>query len=246
MRVATNLLYVGDTISSAGRRGSSQQQDNGQNTAESILDSRSDGELSFKTAATESDSAGPHMCSHGGLRLSLARLQAFGGGEEAARHLRAATSRESRRNLLCILLDCIVARLCKVDFQLASKLHQQPSLLKSPPLDISQWAGRIMHWPLVKSISHAQGMGEEADDGTRLLESPEDAALVGHILAAGSMADALGAAFVCGLPGFALPIASSLTLPVRFMPRALEHSPSSSLYSVTSAHAGCLVQTACL
>ncbi len=114
VRVTTNLLYVEDDSPAADRKGSSQQPEGGLENADSIPDSNSDGGLSFKTAATESEPAAAQPCSHTGLRLSLARLQAFGGVEEVARHFRAAASREARRNLLCILLDCIVARLCKV------------------------------------------------------------------------------------------------------------------------------------
>ena len=63
-----------------------------------------------------------------------------------------------------------------------------------------------------------QGLHEEADDISQLLEGPEDALLICRMMAASDMADALSAAFLCGLPGFALPIASSLSLPVLFLP----------------------------
>lgn len=70
--------------------------------------------LSFKTAPT-TEAAGAADCSgQEGLRLDLERLQAFGGTEEVARHLRSAASSEARRNLLCILLDCIAAHSCRV------------------------------------------------------------------------------------------------------------------------------------
>ena len=114
VRVATNVLYVEVDSPPADRKGSGQQLESGLDYADSILDSNSDGGLSFKTAATESEPAAPQTCIHDGLCLSLPRLQAFGGVQEVARHFRRAASREGRRNLLCILLDCITARLCKV------------------------------------------------------------------------------------------------------------------------------------
>ena len=113
MRIATNLLYTGDGVTSGDQRGSGLQQDSGLDD-EDILDSMSDGGQSFRTAATDAEPAAPLTCTHSGLRLSFTCLQAFGGVEEVARHFRGAASREARRNLLCIILDCIIARLCKV------------------------------------------------------------------------------------------------------------------------------------
>ncbi|BDA44179.1 hypothetical protein COCOBI_05-3630 [Coccomyxa sp. Obi] len=169
VRIATNLLYTGEAATLGDQRGSSLQHES-RLDSEDILDSMSDGGQSFRTAATEAEAAAPLTCSHSGLALSFTRLQAFGGVEEVARHFRGAASREARRNLLCVILDCIVARLCK-------------------------------------------GLHGETGEDPPLLESPEDAALVCKVLAASNVADALSAAFICGLPGFALPIASSLSLP---------------------------------
>lgn len=44
--------------------------------------------------------------------------------------------------------------------------------------------------------------------------------LVCRVLAASDVADSLSAAFICGLPGFALPIASSLSPPVLQLPKS--------------------------
>ncbi len=204
VRIATHLLYTGEAVALGDQRGSSLQQES-QVDNEDILDSMSDGGQSFRTAATEAEPAAPLTCSHSGLALSFSRLQAFGGIEEVARHFRGASSREARRNLLCIILDCIIARLCKVihwhvTVEIVTEHVDKTSALLMPRQ--------------FKGIVKLQGMHGETGDDPPLLESPEDAALVCRVLAASNVADALSAAFICGLPGFALPIASSLSLPV--------------------------------
>jgi hypothetical protein len=79
-----------------------------------------DGASSFQTAATDAadgDAGGGGLLQGSGaagLRLSLEALQAFGGVDEVARQLRAAPTREARRNMLCILLDCVAATACQV------------------------------------------------------------------------------------------------------------------------------------
>jgi hypothetical protein len=52
----------------------------------------------------------------------------------------------------------------------------------------------------------AQGCSSELDDGTGLIGGPEHAASTCRLATAGSSAEALSGAFLCGLPGFAMPL----------------------------------------
>ena len=46
--------------------------------------------------------------------LNPEKLEAFGGAQEVARQLARACSSQARRNLLCILLDCVLEQAAAV------------------------------------------------------------------------------------------------------------------------------------
>ncbi len=66
-----------------------------------------------------------------GQVLNPEKLEAFGGAQEVARQLARACSSRARRNLLCILLDCIVEQTAAVSCPLSPLRAVPPGLLES-------------------------------------------------------------------------------------------------------------------
>ena len=195
-RLAANLLYTSEPGCEAGlahlprdwrslRTSMAGSADDG--------DVSEDGGSSFRTAVTDADMAGTgplQSSSDGGLRLSLQRLHAFGGVDEVARHLRAAPTSEARRNLMCILLDCIAATACQVPTWPRGYAYTAPLCMTCP----------------------ADGNCVQA---AQVPTAAEPVLHVCRAAAVGSVADALSTGFRRGLSGSALPTAALLSLQVQ-------------------------------
>ena len=71
--------------------------------------------LYTEDASTEAEPEGAKSSGrHEELQLHMEKLEAFGGVDEVARQFRGAASSEARRNMLCVLLDCIAAHSSRV------------------------------------------------------------------------------------------------------------------------------------
>lgn len=121
VRLAANLLYteVASSVEGLGHPLYGHH-----NNAASIPDDNDPpgAAPSSKTAPTAEADPGDAESSgrHEGLRLHMEKLQAFGGVDEVARLFRGAASSEARRDMLCVLLDCIAAHSAQVGFSLPS------------------------------------------------------------------------------------------------------------------------------
>ncbi|CAL5218684.1 g392 [Coccomyxa viridis] len=155
--------------------GSLREQDDSNGEAQIGGFDQDDDAASFRTAEGNSDEAaalGDQAESvHG--ELNPEKLEAYGGAQEVARQLARACSSQARRNLLCILLDCVLEQ--------------------------------------AAADNGAEQEEEEITNGDEL-SAPSVAALreACRCIAGSSAADALGVAFHCGMPGFAMPLAAAV------------------------------------
>ena len=53
-------------------------------------------------------------CAGQGIPLNLGKVQDFGGVHQLMAHFKTAASDESARNLLCVVLDCLVVQYMQV------------------------------------------------------------------------------------------------------------------------------------